>query len=47
MTKVDATTWRVTTKLASSGGAGSLDLKVTGTDPKHGTNVATVTVGLK
>jgi gliding motility-associated-like protein len=47
MSRVAANTYRVTTRLSSSGSAGKLSLTVSGTDTGHGVNTASTTLTLK
>ena len=47
MVKVATSTYRITTRLAAGGSAGTLGLKVTATDVAGGSNVATTTVTLR
>jgi hypothetical protein len=47
MTKVGTNLYRVTIVLSRTGVAGTLTLKVTGTDPGHGINIATTRLPLR
>jgi hypothetical protein len=47
MVKSGPNTYRVTTRLSSGGGTGTLSIKVAGTDVAGGTNLATIGVPLK
>jgi len=47
MVKVATNTYRVTTRLSSSGSAGTLTLKVAGTDTARGVNIAKTTIKLR